>query len=249
MLTNRLKDLTRFQAFGYHFLVSAIALSSIFAIVRWVWYPSELFSAANGSDLFQILALVDVILGPLIMLIIFNPKKASLKFDVTCVLVCQLAFMGYGAWSIYITRPAFIVYTDNQFVLMKATELESKDLDSARNPNFKSLPNFGPVVVGTQLTDAKTDRQKLPIAGIEDVGVQNLPQYYAPYDDVKEQVKKGGFSAKTFPDISADEKEKLLQYEVQHKAESAVRFFKLKNKVRPLFVVVDASTGNFLTIL
>ena len=99
MFTHRLSSLSRLQAFGFHFLASAAVIAIIFSFVKLVWYPHQLFEAANGFDLLKILVLVDLILGPLIMLIIFNPAKKSLKIDVSTVIECQLLLLGYGVWS------------------------------------------------------------------------------------------------------------------------------------------------------
>ncbi len=140
MLTHRLSSLSRLQAFGFHFLASATVIAVIFGLVKLVWYPNQLFEAANGFELLKILVLVDLVLGPLIMLIIFNPKKKSLKFDVSAVLICQLMFMAYGVWSLYAVRPVYIAYVENQFFLVKANEIEDSDLDKVEHANSKNCP-------------------------------------------------------------------------------------------------------------
>jgi hypothetical protein len=67
-------------------------------LVFLVWYPNPYREISGGRELFLILVTVDVILGPLITLSIFNPVKAwkVLRRDLAIVGLIQLAALGYG---------------------------------------------------------------------------------------------------------------------------------------------------------
>ena len=58
----------------------------------------------------MILIAVDVTVRPLITVLIFNRNKKSLRFDLTVVGCCQLAFLAYGLHAIHTGRPAIIAY-------------------------------------------------------------------------------------------------------------------------------------------
>ena len=246
MITDRLSTLNRFQATGLHFLASAAVIVLIFGLLKFVWYPQQLFEAANGFDLLKILVLVDLVLGPLIMLIIFNPKKKSLKFDVSVVLVCQLLFLGYGVWSLYTVRPAYIAFVDKQFHLVKANETDDSKLDKIDNLDFKHLPNFGPIFVGTKMPESKELREEVLFAGIANFELQNFPQYYIPIKDAQTQILS---VSKTIENLSLGEDDKKALEKIKLKMESSgkkVLFCPLLTKGKQIFVVIDASNGAVL---
>ena len=56
-----------------------------------VWYPQPYFAAMGGATLILLLIGVDVVIGPLITLIVFDPKKKSLRFDLAVIARCKSA--------------------------------------------------------------------------------------------------------------------------------------------------------------
>jgi len=248
MFTHRLSSLSRLQAFGFHFLASAAVIAIIFSFVKLVWYPHQLFEAADGFELLKILVLVDLILGPLIMLIIFNPTKKSLKFDVSAVLICQLLFLGYGVWSLYTVRPVYIAFVENQFFLVKANEIEDSDLNQVQNPELKNLPKLGPIFVGTKLPDSKEISEKVSLMKMFGMGIQNLPQYHTRISDVRNNVLS---SAKPISELNIDKKDKeQLEQLTQNSSEknNELLFIPLTTRVKQLFVIIDAKSGSPLRI-
>jgi hypothetical protein len=75
--------MSRWKASSIHLALSATIAVSVLALMLLLWYAPPFFSALGGYHLLLILLGVDVSLGPLITLIIFNPKKdrKALTFD------------------------------------------------------------------------------------------------------------------------------------------------------------------------
>lgn len=248
MLTHRLSSLSRLQAFGYHFLASATVIALIFGLVKLVWYPNQLFEAANGFEILKILVLVDLVVGPLIMLIIFNPKKKSLKFDVSTVLVCQMIFLSYGLWALHTARPVYIVYVDDQFFLVKANEIDSNHLDKVEHTQFKKLPLFGPVFVGTKAPESDKEREEIMFARFSGKGIQNFPQYYVPIDEIQTQIRSSSQTLSQL-DANAEDKNKLkVMLDKAEKQEQKILFSPLQTKGRQLFVAIDGKNGQPLRV-
>lgn len=248
MLTNRLSNLNRYQAFGLHFLASATVITCIFAFVKLVWYPHQLFEVANGFELLKILVLVDLILGPLIMLVIFNPKKKSLKLDVTIVLICQLAFLAYGVWSLYTVRPVYLAFVEKQFVLVKANEIEDNDIAQIQLEQFKHFPLLGPVFVGTKAPESEKKREEILFAGLGNMGIENLPQYYVDYAQNKPQILA---ASKEISQLNLDKGSKEQLENIQTRFEQQgkkVLFCPLKTKAKLLYVVIDANSGEAIAV-
>ena len=53
---------------------------------------------------------IDVILGPLLGLLVYKEGKKSLKFDLSVIILIQIAALCYGVFSIEQGRPAWLVY-------------------------------------------------------------------------------------------------------------------------------------------
>lgn len=248
MSTDFLTKLNRFQATGLHFLASVVVLAIIFSFIKFVWYPGGLFFAANGFDLLKILIAVDLILGPLIMLIIFNPKKKSIKFDVSAILICQLVFLGYGLWSLYTVRPAYIAFVENQFTLVKANEIESENLAKVEDMQFGSVPLLGPKFVGTKMPDSKEKRDELLFASFENLGIQNFPQYFVSLDKVTAKILAASQPLEKL-DLNENQRESLAKLNLEMKAQAReLLFCPLTIKDKRLFVAVDATNNTILGI-
>ena len=240
--------MNRLKAFSIHLTASAIILVSFFAVVSQVWYPGQLFSVAAGAALIRLLVGVDLILGPLVTLIIFDTKKKKLRQDLLIIVICQLIFFAYGAWTIFAVRPAYIVFADDQFYMVRANEIDGKDLARARIDEFKTLPLTGPKFIGTiQPTDPKV-KNDLVFSSLSGMGLQNLPEYFVPLEQVSAQVRAAAKTSKQFKIIDSDSKLRLQHYEASHPSRP-LAFIRLVSKVAVFFVVIDASNGKFVDII
>lgn len=240
--------MNRYQAALIHLAVSACLLGLAYLFVANIWYPGPLFMAAAGGDLMKLLVSVDVILGPLIMLIIFAPEKKLIKFDVAVIVLCQAVFLGYGMWSIYSARPVYIAFVESRYFLVRANDIDDVDLAKASNPLFKSLPKFGPIYVGTKEPADPKIRQDILFSGLSGMGIQNLPQYFIPYTDVQRQVLLVGKSSQDLKGISMETRVVLQKIE-QRRVTSPVLFLMLVNKQIPLIAVIDAKTGAVIELV
>jgi hypothetical protein len=242
--------MTRYKAATIHFLGSLLVLLSVFSFVRLVWYPGPLFDAASGVDLIGIVTAVDLILGPMITLLIFNPKKKSLKFDMACVLICQLGFMVYGAWSIFSARPVYLVFVDNRFQLVTANEIDPADQAKAKNAAFRTQPLAGPITLASKLPDDKKLGEQMMFVRAYGMGPENLPEYFVPYKEAIPAVQASGMKAEKISGVSSEMRQRLSAYEAkQQKQNVDVVFVPLINKKKSLYVAVDKTTGATMDIL
>jgi hypothetical protein len=116
----KITDINRYQAFASHLIISLIIFLVILIYIAQLWYPGILFDTGNGWKAIGLIIGIDLILGPLLTLIIFNPKKSSLKFDLTVIAVIQSLALIYGTWIIQSSRPLAIAYINNSFITFYA---------------------------------------------------------------------------------------------------------------------------------
>lgn len=207
--------MSRYKAAVIHLFFSGLILFAIYLLISQLWYPYKLFSLAAGGELLQLIIGVDLVIGPLVMLIIFDTKKRLIKLDVAIVLLCQIGFMAYGCVTMFVARPAFLAFAENHFYLVRANEIDKKDLDLVTNPQFNHLPLFGPIYVGTKQPDDKKLQDDIVISFLGGMGIQNLPQYFVPYEQVAQQVVKAGKTSSQLK-VGFATKQRVKEYELKH---------------------------------
>lgn len=129
---------SRYSAAGIHFLSSLIIFSLLLWIIIKVWYPQPFFSSSGGWQGLKIVALVDLVLGPLITLVIYNTTKSKKELitDVGTIVTLQLAVLSFGVHTIYSERPVAITFWDNEFYTIPASALDKQDIDVAQLSQF-----------------------------------------------------------------------------------------------------------------
>src|SRR5688572_12071115 len=181
----------KFQAFGWHFLVTLALALAAGVVIFFVWYPDPFHAMLGGSKFFILVTTCDLVLGPLTSLIVYNSKKTrrALIVDYTVIGIVQLAAFVYGVMSMANARPVYVAFVKDRFEVVMAEEIDDKDLQAAQDP-YRSRPKFGPVLVGTKSPTDREGRNALVFAAMEGKDVQNYPRYFVPYEANAEVVKQ-----------------------------------------------------------
>lgn len=178
-----LSSLNRFQAAGIHLAISVLVAAVVLAALLLVWYPQPYFRLAGGAGLMLILIGVDVVMGPLLTLIVFNPAKKSLKLDLAVIAALQVAALAYGITVIAQARPVFVVFAGDRFTVVAANQIDPESLASAKPP-FDTLPLDGPRIVGARMPADPAERERVMLLLASGIDLPNLPRYYVPFADV-----------------------------------------------------------------
>jgi len=144
---------SRWKATIVHLFVSAIVLIVILIITSKFWYPRELIHA-GAIDGLKIIVGVDIILGPMLTLIIFDIAKKSLKFDLTVIALIQFSCLAFGIWLLYNERPVIQILADNGVHLIANSELELYELKLPEDNSTTNPPAY--------LLDLPEDWSSLP---------------------------------------------------------------------------------------
>lgn len=161
-------------------VVAALAATLVFTL----WYPWPYRIVSGGSELFALLVSVDVVLGPLITLAVFDRRKkvASLRRDLGVVILLQVAALGYGLHTTFIARPVVLALEGTRFRAVQALGVVDSELPSAPE-GLRSLSITGPRVVHARVPsegDEKLDAIEQGLAGI-DVGMR--PKFWQAWDE------------------------------------------------------------------
>ncbi|MBH0063950.1 MULTISPECIES: TfpX/TfpZ family type IV pilin accessory protein [Psychrobacter] len=136
----------KLKAFGWHLVASLMIAAVSLVIVLCVWYPQPLYQATGVIKIFLIMLGIDIILGPLLTFIVYKPNKKTLKFDLTVIVLLQLAAFSYGFYHVYDGRPVWIAYNVDRFDLVKNNEIDTRKIAEAL-PEYRQVSHWKPKYV------------------------------------------------------------------------------------------------------
>lgn len=242
--------LNRYQAFTGHLGLSAAVAAVSAALVFLVWYPSPLAAATGVTGIFLMLLAIDVIVGPVITLIVFNPSKKALKRDLLVVLVLQVAALLYGMNAVFAARPVYAVFNVDRFDLVLANDMTEAKLQKVEASRFKSLPGFGPQVIAARRPGTSKERNEIlfgAAAGGDDL--PQLPQYYVAYGDARTEAAKRAQPIDALRELNRSETARVDDLARRHAGRAAgVGYLPLRAKVVDMAVIVARDTGEVLEI-
>jgi len=123
-----LTSLSRFQAFSIHLAISFIIFLIVAFFITQLWYPDILFDLADGMKAILLIAGVDLILGPLLTLFVFNPQKKEVKelrIDLAVVAAIQAIALAGGIWSVYVKHPVALTFDGFRFLPILANDINA----------------------------------------------------------------------------------------------------------------------------
>lgn len=172
----------RARAAGIHLLISALIAAFAAALVFGLWFPGIFRRVAGGQDLFVLVTVVDLILGPLLTFAVFNIKKGwpHLRRDLAVIGVIQVAALAYGLHTVYIARPVAMIFEVDRFRIISALDVYTPELPLAPT-GYQRIPLSGPWLLGARppQLDEKTDAL---MKGLEGVDVGQRPRFWQPYE-------------------------------------------------------------------
>ncbi len=152
--------LNRYSASLLHFFISCLIFIAFITILLTLWYPAPWFSASGGWQGLRLVAAVDLVLGPLLTLIVYNTSKSrrELFTDFAIIAMIQLSALLWGIMAVYEQRPVAAVFWQGSFYTVPAQAL------TAQGENLQQLKAFprddnGPVYVYAQPPISETEHE------------------------------------------------------------------------------------------
>jgi hypothetical protein len=249
--TSRFNWKERLHASGIHFCISvAIALLAAL-LVFLVWYPDPYREISGGRELFLILVLVDVVLGPLITFAIFNRAKPwrVLARDLMIVGLIQLSALGYGMWTVFQARPVHLVFEFDRFRVVHAVDVPEEMLDQAP-PGVEALPLRGPTVLAVRLFRDEEERMDATLAALGGVHLSARPDLWQVYADARPRVlevaKPVSELSKRFPESVAQIDQAIARTE---RSSDSLLSLPMVARGSTWTVLIDASTTDVVGFL
>lgn len=186
----------RFKASGLHLGISVCIAAAAALLVFALWYPWPYREISGGRELFLILISVDVILGPLITLAVFDKRKPvrELAIDLTVIACLQLAALGYGLWTVAVARPVHLVFEFDRLRVVHDVDIP-EELRAKAPAGIVAEPWTGPTLVAVRPFRDANEGMAATMAALQGVQLGARPDLWQTWDDAKPRVLAAAHTA------------------------------------------------------
>jgi len=133
----------KLKASGIHFAISSFIFLVILYFILFHWYPFPFFDTDGGWQGIRLIIAVDLVLGPLLTLMIFNPSKKIKEkiFDLSCIALVQCIVLAWGVYTVYDQRPVVISHWQGTFYSVGSESLSVQEVELSKlNALSREIP-------------------------------------------------------------------------------------------------------------
>ena len=235
----------RLKFFLSHLSLSFLIALLVVGVVFFIWYPSPLATAVGVTHIFLMLLVIDVILGPLLGLLVYKEGKKTLKFDLSVIILIQIAALCYGVFSIEQGRPAWLVFYADRFELIRKNDLLLENIDQAKK-QFQQVSWAKPQFVAIKtITNTQQHQDDIFTEVMGGVSLAQKPERYVDFVQAKSHLQQ---RAKTLRELNqyndAQQVDRILS-----KYPQATGFVPLKANAVDMVVLINKEKGEVVKIV
>ena len=238
--------MNRFKAFAIHLFISFVIFLILLYFILVQWYPEPLFSNDGGWRVIQIIAAVDLVLGPLLTLIIYKAGKPGLKFDLSMIALFQILALTWGIWTTYNERPAAIVYTVDFFTPVTAYQLKEQGIDANE---LKTYGHEWPILIYSDISKDK-EQEAYMKAFKTGKAVYLLKEYYTKFSPkISDELKRDSMKLENYVE-DKPQLQKLYQQSLLSTPDTNnVSYLALHSRERWVTAVFDLDTMRIINTI
>lgn len=235
----------RLRASGIHLGIS-LGLAALAALLVFgLWYPYPYREISGGRSLFLLVVAVDVVMGPLITLVIFNRAKPrrELVADFAVVGVLQWAALSYGLWTVYEARPVHLVFEYSRMAVVHAADVDPALLAKAPAA-LQKLPITGPTPIALRPFKDASEQMDATVAALGGAPLAARSDFWQPYAESRAAILA---QSKPASDLRArfTSQAALIDAAIQRTGQPAdqLRYLPLLSRSTAWAVLLDATTA------
>lgn len=238
---------TKFKASALHLLLSVVVVSLIMLNIIYFWFPLAFLELTDFKSIATLIIAVDLVLGPVLTFVAFNPNKKSLKLDLSIIAVIQISALTYGLNALYQVHPLYITFAQNGFTLIRAQDAQPQN---AVHAEYK-ISTF---------SSAKLAYAKIPVDGKKrtellfgvlagEPDIEQRIEFYEPYANHINDIVAKSLDP---DDIFSDKKIKKETSSFLKKHGDKLNdfaYFPLDGSSKDAIIVIDKKTAKLVTNL
>lgn len=176
------------KAASLHLCLSLLIVGALALVIFKVWYPMPLAAATGAMVIFAMVFVVDLIIGPLLTLVVYKKNKKSLLFDLTVIVIIQIAALSYGIYSLSQARPVWLTFYDNRFEIVRLNDIEESYLENV--PEQYSYFSFvGPKWVAAKPIGNEQEIEELEFGNRLGAKIAHQPGLYYPIEQAYPKIR------------------------------------------------------------
>ncbi|MDX1512387.1 MAG: hypothetical protein R3174_01475 [Gammaproteobacteria bacterium] len=206
----------RLRAFLIHFSISVAIFVVLMYLIIAHWYAGPYFRFDGGWRGTLIVIGVDLVLGPTLTLIIFDPRKAAwkIKLDLAFICLIQAAALAWGFYAVESQRPVALSFFNAGFHPITAQVIRGQDKNIEDLEQFH--PQFPPLVFVEFPTD-EAGRERMQNIWVEKgYSPHNQFQLLRPLKPHLEQIARQQPPVERMAKVNKEFRAELDAFEEQH---------------------------------
>ena len=230
----------KLRAASIHLLISFLIFLVILYYILFDWYPEPFFTAQGGWQGIQLMAFVDLVLGPSLTLIVFNhlKKKKEIMFDLSIIAVVQIAALIWGGYMVYSQRPVALVFWTDAFYTVTSDDYAEQGIE---NPDFSRYSKHKPPLIYSRPLLTKLDLENFSA-----LSKRSIPVYAhtAFYESIEENLKDIFSNQVNIVEVMANNTEMKTQIDRIAKGEiESYKYVALKAKYHNMILIMNENGG------
>lgn len=239
--------LNRWKAAGLHLACSALVGLVVLVVITQWWIPAPYFQAMGTTRLILLILAVDVVLGPLLTLVVFNLAKPELKRDLGIIAILQVCAFSYGIYAATQARPVYLTLAVDRFEIVTRAEVDANELKSAPE-SFHELRWGQPGLAWAKQPDDPKEREALMFSAVQaGIDLKHFLRHYQPFEEARDLVQQ---KAKPLAQLSAFNPSNVVQPLIERYASRPeVLYLPVQGKQRDLVALVDSKAMALIEVL
>ena len=229
--------------------ISQAVILAFLIFAYFLWFPHSFSDLGGFYKTAWMLIFVDLVLGPLLVLFIYKENKKHLVFDINVLLTIQLTAFLFGAYSLYLKHPAYVVFSVDRFVLTNVSNLYPIPSWSDQIKNhFFSSPQF--VVANLPTDSIERHNLTLEVMLLGKPDIDSRPKYFSPFTRDTDIVMSKSINIEQL-DLDVQAKEKMSLFTKEHEGKiDEFAFFPLRgNNKKDMVWVFNKKTAKPVDII
>ena len=224
-----------------HLGLSILLVGLVIGSILFFFFPQLFIAISDFKEIATILISVDLILGPILTFVVFQPHKKSLKFDLSVIAVIQLSALVYGAYSLFQVHPVYITFNIDRFTIVSAKDAEP---EKALFDEFKVSKLTTAKLAYAKMPDDNQKRNEVTLTAAMGGGdLDQRVEYYEPYKNHIEKVLAKSLD-KELIFKAADTDSKILAFLEKHKDKlDNYVFLPINSAKKDAIIVLDKQTA------
>lgn len=240
MTWNRALLVSKLKALATHLSISLVLVAIALWLMLGRWFPAPLFHTDGGGIGLKLVVLVDLVLGPLLTFVVFDPAKTrkALAIDFTTIALLQLGAYFYGLHNVYSVRVQAVAYHEGVFYTVTPEPLAQQEIAA---DGWDAFGPHAPYLVDTRQPATDDEAGGIGayglLSGLEPYQLHFLYQAYARAA-AAHWARGWSQSAlePSHPQIAAQARDWLAAHD---QSADSVRFYRVEGYFEPAVLAID----------